>query len=374
MGQGGILVVDDASPGVDHLARSLGELGYRMLRVATGEDALAALSEDPPEAVLLSALLPHFDGYAWCKRMKESEVFGEIPVIFRGRKSDAQGRVRAFAAGGADYIAEPCHAGEVAGRIDAHAKVHALERQLRREREILADRHRQLNEAELMRDALVNMLMHDLRSPLTAMMANLELLQIDAEKVAGEVARLDLEQLAEARRMSAMMARMISDMLAVSRFESGKMPVRTTACDLVEIVRDALAPLQVRDRVRVLAPPGPLPVTCDGDLIRRVLSNLCANAVRFTPLGRSVEIAIEPSASEWRIAVTDHGPSLPRALHERIFEKLGQVDAAVRTGLGPSGLALAFCKMAVDAHGGRIGVQSDTERGRTFWFALPRSA
>jgi two-component system sensor histidine kinase/response regulator len=373
MEQGGILVVDDAPAAVDSLTRTLAALGYRLRTVGTGQGALAAAAEDRPDAVVLNTSLPDIDGYTVCERMKQSELLRDIPVIFRSPIADPLARRRAFAAGGADYIAEPCPSGEVAGRIDAHAKVHVLERQLWRERELLADRHRKLTEAELLRDGFVNMLMHDLRSPLTAMMANLELLQIDAEKVAGEVARLDLDQLAEARRMSAIMARMISDMLAVSRFEAGKMPVRAAQCDLVDIVRDALASLQVRDRVRVVAPAGPLPVVCDADLIRRVLTNLAANAARFTSAAGRVEISIQAEDADWRISVSDEGPPLPLALHERIFQKLGQVDAGVRTALGPSGLGLTFCKMAVDAHGGRIGVHSQAERGRTFWFAIPRA-
>ena len=111
---------------------------------------------------------------------------------------------------------------------------------------------------------------------------------------------------------------------------------------------------------------------CDAPLIRRVLNNLLGNALKFTPDGGSIVIRISLEGGLAHIEVSDTGPGIPSEMHERIFEKFGQVEgekAALGTGLG-----LTFCRLAVEAHGGRIGVRSELGKGSIFWFELPLAA
>jgi signal transduction histidine kinase len=116
-------------------------------------------------------------------------------------------------------------------------------------------------------------------------------------------------------------------------------------------------------------PETPLTVTADGGLIRRVLQNLLSNALKYTPDRGNVRIVVTPFESEIRIAVTDTGRGIAPQYHQHIFEKFGQVEDS-KNHLG-TGLGLTFCKLAVEAHGGRIGVESEVGKGSTFWFALP---
>jgi signal transduction histidine kinase len=100
-----------------------------------------------------------------------------------------------------------------------------------------------------------------------------------------------------------------------------------------------------------------------------VLQNLLSNALKFTPDSGNVRIVVTPFESEIRIAVTDTGRGIAPQYHQHIFEKFGQVEDR-KNHLG-TGLGLTFCKLAVEAHGGRIGVESEVGKGSTFWFALP---
>ena len=117
-----------------------------------------------------------------------------------------------------------------------------------------------------------------------------------------------------------------------------------------------------------MEPPPELAV--DPGVIRRVLQNLLSNAFKFAPPEGAVRIVLTSSAGEVRVAVSDNGPGIAPEYHERIFEKFGQVENS-QSCLG-TGLGLTFCKMAVEAHGGRIGVVSEVGHGSTFWLALPR--
>jgi signal transduction histidine kinase len=108
----------------------------------------------------------------------------------------------------------------------------------------------------------------------------------------------------------------------------------------------------------------------DADLIRRVLINLLGNALKFTPKGGAVTVTVSPSDGWARVEVHDTGIGIPEEYHERIFDKFGQVGGSHQREHS-SGLGLTFCRLAVVAHGGTIGVRSRPGAGSTFWFVLP---
>jgi signal transduction histidine kinase len=113
------------------------------------------------------------------------------------------------------------------------------------------------------------------------------------------------------------------------------------------------------------------PLRVDADLIRRVFVNLIDNAIKFAPDGSEVAILISASDGLAQAHVHDHGCGIPEQYHQRIFDKFGQVDSARHGHRHSTGLGLAFCKLAVTAHHGAIGVQSRPGQGSTFWLSLP---
>jgi signal transduction histidine kinase len=110
-------------------------------------------------------------------------------------------------------------------------------------------------------------------------------------------------------------------------------------------------------------------VFCDFEIIRRVIENLVGNAIKFTPATGEVRISISTENGTTRVSVADNGPGIPAEYHEKIFQKFGQAQSQNKNfGIG---LGLTFCKLAVEAHGGCLGVQSEIGQGSTFWFTLP---
>ena len=167
---------------------------------------------------------------------------------------------------------------------------------------------------------------------------------------------------------------MVSTVLDVSRLEAGDMPVDRKECDLHRLIENAIDSVHVLLPLgRVVSHPSATIVSsfCDPGLIRRILINLLSNAIKFTPHNSEVHVRVEESEVHVRVAVTDNGPGIPPDYHEKIFEKFGQVDTR-QQGKYTTGLGLTFCKLAVEAHGGAIGVDSEVGKGSTFWFVLPK--
>lgn len=228
----------------------------------------------------------------------------------------------------------------------------------------------QLKELERLRDDLVHMIAHDMRTPLTSMLVHLELLKQD---LTGNISDQNMADIDTALESGQRLNRMADEILDVSRLEARKMPLALGPCDLVEIVGVAVQnTTPEREQVTIEA-RGPVQVQADATIIGRVVENLVGNGLKHTPEGRLVVAVSSTDAErEARVAVRDFGAGVPEELQEVIFEKFA--TARVRKQYHTAGLGLAFCKLAVEAHGGRIGVDSQEGRGSTFWFTLPAGA
>lgn len=358
-----ILIVDDTIENLRLLVSMLDAHGYEARPVTSGRQALQAVEHAPPDLILLDINMPEMDGYEVCRRLKEREDLHDIPVLFLSALTDTADKIRGFEAGGVDYITKPFQIEEVLARVRTHLA-------LRSARLELARSYQRLRALEEMRDNLVHMVAHDIRSPLMVLTANLDLLSTGpAGRLGDEVA----DDLRTAQECADEINRMVDNLLDVRRLEEGKMPVQRTVGDLAEIGRRVGASLSRLDPEREirLETDGPAEVRCDGDLVHRVLENLVVNGIKHTPAGGRLRVAIETRDDRVRVSVHDEGPGIPPEAHDRIFEKFGTLQARNEGTYHSTGLGLAFCKLAVEAHGGSIGVDSEVGQGSTFWFELP---
>ena len=356
-----ILVVDDTAANLQLLTGMLKGRGYRVRPVSSGEMALRAVETHAPDLILLDISMPDMDGYEVCHRLKADPRWRDIPVLFISALSDTEDKVRAFQAGGVDYVGKPFQFEEVDARVRTHLALHHHQQELKAN-------YARLQEMERLRDNLTHMIAHDMRSPLLALQLSLGLLDstISPNHNTEEASLLENAKLGVTQLID-----MVSQMLDVSRLEAGKMELKRAPCDLVAVARDAIAALLplAESRTLVVESESPVMAACDRDLIRRVIGNLIGNAIKFTATSGRIAVAAIANGDLVRVTVTDNGSGIPPEKHQLIFEKFGQV--ADRSHGGGSGLGLTFCKMAVEAHGGAIGVESSPGHGSIFWFSLP---
>lgn len=346
-----ILIVDDTPSNVLLLEKMLTERGYRTQSASNGEEALESVRAQAPDLILLDITMPGLNGYEVCRQLKADTAVQDVPVIFLTALHETLEKVMAFNVGGVDYVTKPFQLEEVFARIKTHLQLRWLER---------------------LRADLTNMIVHDLRSPLTVIMASMDLLALQEKGLESPETR---EIISSARHSAEEMIDMISSILDVSKMDAGAMNLNLENFKVNALIGAVVAtthPLSEERTVTFDSTGYATSITADIVLIRRVLQNLLSNALKYSPVGGDVRITAMPVLKAVRIAVTDSGPGIAAGQHERIFEKFGQVNGETSR-LG-TGLGLTFCKMAVEAHGGRIGVESTPGHGSTFWITLPRES
>ena len=356
-----ILIIDDVPDNL-HLLMQMLPADHYFIRPATnGRRGLEAAFHEPPDLILLDIKMPEMDGFKVCAQLKNDVKLKDIPVIFISALNETEDKLKAFDAGGVDYITKPFQQREVLARVKAHLEIRAQKRAL----EFSIEKQKALEE---LRDSLTQMIVHDMKSPLMAIDGQLKMLQLfEAESLTADAQRY----IADARTGSARLIKMMEDMLAISKMEVGKLNLNLAPVnlrDLTQRVVTGLSPLIGSKRIEIDS-DDPIPsLTLDQDLITRVLQNLLSNSIKFSPDGGLIQINLCPLAQGVLVEVQDSGPGIPQEYQKQIFEKFGQVESALnRRG---TGLGLTFCKLAIEAHGGEIGLTSTPGEGSTFWFIL----
>ncbi len=250
----------------------------------------------------------------------------------------------------------------------------ADQRQLQGEVVELKSEKERLLELQQMRQDLVNFLVHDMRNPLTTIVSTLALLRMTMTR---EVDDEQEEMLNMAVTSAARLTRLIETLLEVSRLESGDFPLVRSEVQLPVLLADVarqMEPLTRRSHVTITVEVADLPpMLADRALLERVLTNLLDNALKYTPPGGMIMVRAVAEADHLIVAVSDTGPGIPPDQRERVFEWFTQIgsEKLKRRGFG---LGLTFCHLAIEAHGGRIWVESGADgAGTQFVFSLPTS-
>ena len=363
-GGGTVLVVDDEPKNIMLLQDLLEARGYTVWSAPDGEKGLALARERLPDVVLLDVMMPRLNGFDVCRTLKAEQKTAMIPVLLVTSLDARQDRLAGIGAGANDFITKPIDSGDLLLRVRNAVATKRLH-------DRVASQLQRLQELEAARDTLTHMVVHDLRSPLTGLRGYLELLRAVADGNAEVV-----EYASEAEAIAGRLTEMISQVLDMSRLESGQMPLSLKETNLVTLVPAAvtsLGPPPAGITVVYDMPESPVTMTCDADLISRVVVNLVGNAFKFTPPGSQVRVAVTAEPDRVRFTVTDSGPGIPAEFRGKIFEKFGQAPLGQAAAVRSTGLGLTFCKLAIEAHRGKIGMENAETGGARFWVELFRA-
>ena len=237
-----------------------------------------------------------------------------------------------------------------------------------------ADRARLLEESDQLKSALLSSVSHDLRTPLSAIKASATVL-LQEDVALDAAARYDL--LSAINEETDRLNRLVGDLLDMSRIEAGALRLKRDWCDLDELIRAVahrLSPRMTAFQIQLDWPPDLPLIYADYVQIDRVITNLLENASRFAPPSSPIKVEAHADAEEMTVAVTNQGPPIPERLHPHLFDKFYRVFEDRAPSMG-TGLGLSICKGIVEAHGGRLWVESPVadNAGARFVFTLPIS-
>ncbi len=371
---GRILIVDDQAMNLEALARLLKLRHYEPHTASSGPEALVLASTTRPDLILLDINMPEMDGYETCNRLKSDEALKAIPVIFLSALGDSLDKVRAFQAGGADYVVKPFQVDEVAVRIAHQLQLVRLQRELEIRNRGLEEANLKLQELDRLKASFTAMLVHDLRRPLAVIGAAL-----DTYDDAGQIPDRLRDQAGQAFDK---LRTMLTEVLEVFRGEGGGMSLNLEPVDPKELALKTLAGVDVSARtkgveLRIEVDQAPATLQVDATKLERALGNLLTNAIKFTEAGGRVSLALSITKGQgveeglqWvTFTVQDTGRGIPPEQLPYIFDPYRQV-APVDADLG-FGLGLAIVQRIVAAHQGRLTVQSQVGVGTGFTIALP---
>ena len=342
-----ILVVDDNPSNFDVIADIFAHESPTLYYASSGQQALALMDDFPVDLVLLDVMMPEMDGVEVCHCIKSHQKWSFIPVVMVTALSDKEEMAFCLQSGADDFISKPINPLEIRARVRSMLRI---KKQYDRLESVLHTRQN-----------LANMIIHDLRNPLSSIMLSTEILKLSnlTEKQHHKVEQI----YGSCRRLSLLM----DNLLMVAKSEASSLVLDKTNIHLQALLEKTVAEFQniaenhqVVLRLQTVAED----VYWQGDegLIYRVIENLVSNAIRFSPTGGQVELVLQPlEHQKLQIQVRDQGTGMSDSLKAEILAPIadGQLlESSHRTGLG-----LSFCKMVIEAHQGQIFVQDNTPRG-----------
>jgi signal transduction histidine kinase len=358
-----ILVVDDNEANRSLARGALEDEGYRVVVASGGEEGISTFERERPDCVLLDVRMPEVDGFAACERIRALPSGTDTPVLFVTALRDVDTFDRALRAGGDDFLTKPVRPTELVVRVQTALKLRRLSAELREQYDLFKRQRDDLLRLQLQKERLMAFVVHDLKNPVNSMDLQAQLLLRD-RALSDEARKSALQIRAEARQLT----RMILNLLDISKADEGKLVVRRTDVDLAALVAGVTGELEAAAKVREVTFSVAIEaqrVHADEDLLRRTLSNLVENAVRYAPTRTAVSVSTARYGPEAEIRVSDAGRGIPPEMREKIFDPFIQIEGDRPTSRGGRGLGLTFCKLAVEAHGGRIWIE-DANPGAAF--------
>lgn len=364
-----VLVVDDNEANRSLARDTLEDEGYRVVLASGGAQGVAAFERDHPDCILLDVRMPEVDGFVACERIRSLPGGGEVPIVFLTAQRDLDTFDRALQAGGDDFLTKPVRSSELVFRVQSALKLRRARAELAGHYELLKRQRDDLMRLQLQKERLMAFVVHDLKNPVNSVDLHAQLLL--RERGLSQDARESATQIRAGTRQ---LNRMILNLLDLSKADEGKLSPKRTDVDLQRLVAEILHELEINAqgrKVTLQASIGACSLRADEDLLHRTLANLVENALRHAPSGSTIAISAAPRAGDTEVRVADAGKGIPPEMRERIFEAFVQMGQEGRhqTG-GGRGLGLTFCKLAVEAHGGRIWVE-DATPGAVFCVRIP---
>jgi len=368
-----VLIVDDNPKALAIAKARLKKEMLEILCVENGEHCVEVARKEKPDLILLDVDMPDISGFKVCQILKDDAVLCTIPVIFLTASDDNKDRVKGLDLGAVDYVTKPFDVFELRARVRAALRTKQLQDQLATLNHELEERVEQrtseIKQLLEQKDAFVNQLSHDLKTPLTPLVALLPMLADRTEDSESKnMLKLVMNNVDYMKNLTEMT-------LQLAQLNSPNISLKLERVDLVSEIKntiDSLLPVFEENSINVvnnITPP--LDVEADRVLIKELINNLVSNAVKYTNGVGTVTFNSFLNNGTVGISITDTGIGMAMEQQKRVFEEFYKADDA-RNDRSSAGLGLAICKRIIEKHEGTIRAESSgSGQGTTMYFTLP---
>jgi len=359
-----ILIVDDNPNNIKVLAIILTPFNYKIVIATDGAGAVEMVDRVRPDLILLDIMMPIMDGYEACKIIKSKKENVNIPVLFLSALDEKESIVEGFEAGGVDYITKPFNKEELLSRIRTH-----LELKLTRDEIEKSNNH--LTDLNSMKDKILSVIGHDLRDPVSSLKMTLDYLeQANLKSCDDFMNYIEIMSFTVNEVFS-----LLENLLGWAKSQSGNVVVNPEIIKLNDLIQSVYrlqrSSIQNKKIFFENLVDQDIRVFTDFNSIYTVIRNLISNAIKFTPVEGSIFLEAETRESTVLLKIRDTGVGIPSENLSKLFDSKKHFTTYGTNNESGSGLGLVLCKNYVEMNGGTIDVESEVNKGTTFFIALP---
>jgi DNA-binding response OmpR family regulator len=369
-----ILIVEDNQENMDLLVYFLQPQGYKLLTVKDGLSALEAVEQEHPDIILLDIMLPKLDGYDVCERLKSRHDTKFIPIIMLTALKELQDKVKALEVGADDFLSKPFENVELLARVKSLLRLKQYHDELQSKNLELEKKNDSLLRMDKFKEDLINLIVHDMKNPLFVIQGNLQMMSMSMQNLSADFLKKYTKRI---ERSSQQLLRMVVNLLDISRIEEGRIELKNEKANINTIIKDIAIRIsdypENEQKQIVVDLDSHLPeILADKSIIERVLENLINFAV--TNADEDGKILISTSSADGQkvqFITHDSGTQIPKNYHDKIFEKFSQAEIKNSGSRVDRALGLTFCKLAVEAHQGKMWLDLENKIGNKFIIELP---
>lgn len=367
-----ILVVDDAQANVVLLSHILEKEGFRVEKCYDGDEALEKIKQNTPDLILLDIMMPKMSGIEVGEELRRSE-YEYIPIIFLSSSNDSVDKVQAFESGGVDFLNKPFDKDELLIRVRNHLMLKILREESEQQLKTLKEREHELSEANQKKYKLMRMLSHDIKNPISGIMGLVSiLLEDDTLDAAEKTEMLELIKMSSDKLLS-----LVKDLLDREVIENQFDSIELKNENIVDVVQQVIKANRSKaalKKIKILyeSYESEIVLKIDKEKIQNIFNTLLANAIKFSASKSEVKVTIEQSEDAFvLIKVIDKGIGIPNAMLPNFVVSSQREEQANSLGVLGVGLGLEEVRAYVEAHSGKIWVNSQDNEGTTFFIELP---
>ena len=365
-----VLVVDD-NPEIRAYVAGCLKHSYHVVKAVDGQDALAKVRDSQPDLIISDVMMPNMDGYQLCRTIKSDEHLSHIPVILLTSRASLDEKIKGLEAGSDDYLTKPFSARELLVRARNLLHLGLQKKELKALNGALKQANAELREASQMKSQLLRIAAHDLKNPLNGIREFAKILKDEVP-----TGRTNRELLDLIHTSSDQMLSMVSKLLDSEALESGELILNKETVSIStiaeEVVRRNRPQAERKDEALILHLDEADPCLVDGswEWLRDAMDNLVSNAVKYSPLGKTIWVSVKRRGPVVRFSVRDEGPGLTGDDKRRLFGKFQRLSALPTDNESSTGLGLSIVKQIVEMHEGKVWAESAEGEGSTFIMEL----